>query len=214
MIVGAGDHQHLAQAEHGARLFGGAGELGRKIDRTGRDDRALSGHQARNGTERPDCAGIRQRNRGALEIGDLQLVGAGAGNDVVVSRDKLREAHAVRVLDVRNHQRAGAIFAGDVHCQSDVHLSSNDAEWLPLVFGESMVQRRIGFQRLDDGPGNQVSEAELALALQRALLVDRVAILFDNREPEPGAGRWRSGIERLAVMFSTIRAATPRSGIN
>ena len=78
MVVSAADHQHLAQPEHVADLLAGGSEFGRIVDGAGRDDCPLAGHQARNGAERADGAGVGQGNGGAFEIGDLELIVASA----------------------------------------------------------------------------------------------------------------------------------------
>ena len=104
-----------------------------------------------------------------------------------------------------------AILAGNVHREADVYVVADDAERLPLVLGESVIQRWIAFQRFDDSPGDQVREAQLSFALQRALFIDDVPILFDDAHGNLPL-EVAVGIERLAAMFSAIRAAAPRSG--
>ena len=69
---------------------------------------------------------------------------------------------------------------GDVDRKTDVDLAAHDAKDLAAVFGVGVIQARIGFDGLDNGPGDEVREAELAFALQRALLVDEVAVFFNN----------------------------------
>ena len=140
VVIGAGDHQHFTQARAIARFFAGGRELSRKFDRAGGDDRALSRHQPRHRTIRADRARIGQRDGGAFEIGDLQFVRAGARDNVVVGRHELREVHAVGILDVRNFQRARAIFRRDVDRQADIHLRTDDAETLIAVLREGVVQ--------------------------------------------------------------------------
>ncbi len=114
VIVGAGDHQRLANAEIGAHLFADGGELGGKIDGADGDDCALAGHETRNGADGADGARIGERNGGAFEIGDLQFVGAGARNDVVIGGDELGESHAVGMFNVGDFESARTVFGGDI----------------------------------------------------------------------------------------------------
>ncbi len=141
MIVGAGDRHHLAQAQRGAHVFRHAAIFGRIIDRAGGDDRALSRHQARNRADGAHGSGIGERNGGAFEIGDGQLVGAGALDQIVISGQELREIHRLRVLDRRNLERARAFLALDVHRQAQIHVLAGDPERTFAGFGISLIQR-------------------------------------------------------------------------
>src|SRR5581483_4629010 len=103
-----------------------------------------------------------------------------ARDDVVVSGNKLGEVHAVGVLDIRDFQRARAVFGRDVDGETNVHVISHDAERLAAILRESMVQRQIRFHGFHDGPGDDVREAQLVAALQSALAVDGIAVFFDD----------------------------------
>ena len=184
VIVGAGDGENFTEAEESFGFVTGGGEFGRVIDGAGGDDGALSGHEARDGAEGADGAGISERDGGRFEIGDLQFICAGAGDDVVVSGDELRESHGISVFDVRDFERAGTVFGGDVDGEADVDLRMDDAKGFTAVFGEGVVEGGVGFDRLDDGPGDQVREAEFAAALGGATLIDDVAIFFDDTDGE------------------------------
>ena len=96
VIVGAGDHHHLADPELSARFRRRTGILGGIIHGAGCNDRALPHHQPRNRAERADGTGIRQRNRRALKIGRHQLAGACAGDDVVERGQVLPERQSAR----------------------------------------------------------------------------------------------------------------------
>ena len=73
--------QHLHRDGHlggflGVALPADQGEFRRVIDRADRDDRALAGHQPRHRGGRPERPRVRERDRGPLEVGDLDLSGS------------------------------------------------------------------------------------------------------------------------------------------
>ena len=123
VIVGAGERHHLADAEHGAGLFGGALVFGRVVDGAGGDDGALAGHQARVGGHGADGAGIGEGDGGALEIGRGELGVAGAARPGRRRRATYSlEAERAGVLDVGHHQVARAVLAGHVDGDAEVDL--------------------------------------------------------------------------------------------
>ena len=79
VVVGARERDGLAHADLGEGLRIGTFVLGRVRDRTDTDDHALAGHQPRNGMQGADRARVRQRNRGAREVVDGELVRAAPG---------------------------------------------------------------------------------------------------------------------------------------
>ena len=116
VVVGAVEGHHLADAEHGADLVGGAAVFGRIVDRAGGNDCALSEHQPRIGGHGPDRARIGQRNCGALEIGGREF--ARRGRERPDRRKRSRtpaKFERAGVLDIRHHQAARAVLAGDVY---------------------------------------------------------------------------------------------------
>lgn len=102
MIIRAGDHEHFAEAEEGAGFFARGGKTRRVINGAGGDNGALPRHQPRNGAQGSDGAGIGQRYGGAFEIGELELVRASAGHDIVIGGHELRERHAIGIFHVGN----------------------------------------------------------------------------------------------------------------
>ena len=162
VIVGAGEGHHLADAQDGAGFGGGAVVFGGVIDGAGGDDGALSGHQARVGGHGADRAGIGERDGGALEIGGGELAGAGAGHQVVEGGEVFLEIERAGVLDVGDHQAAGAVFAGDIDGDAQVDLRAHHAEGLAVLFGVGVVQGGELLERLDDGPADQVGVGDFA----------------------------------------------------
>ncbi len=83
MVVGRGEHRDLRdrQTRQSRRRHGP--ELRRVLDRARRDDGALARHQARHRGRRPEGAGVGQRDGRALEVGELELSGPRASDDVV-----------------------------------------------------------------------------------------------------------------------------------
>ena len=69
----------------------------------------------------PMCPGIRQRDRGALKVGDLQFAFARPLDHVVIGSQKLGEAKLVRILDIRNQQSARAVFLRQVDSDAEIH---------------------------------------------------------------------------------------------
>ena len=106
----------LEKGAHGvAGILAWPGRYSRHLDRVlpiatdGRadgHDGALSRHEARYRANGADGAGVGKRNGGAFEIGDLQLVGTGARDDIVIRRDELGKGHAVGMFDVGDFERA------------------------------------------------------------------------------------------------------------
>ncbi len=172
--------EHFAETEHRAILFAHGREFGGVINYAGRYDGALSRHQPRNGTECTDGAGIRQRNGGALEVRDLQLIRARPRHDVIVRGNELGEVHPISVLDIRHFQGPRAVLGRDVDGEAQIYLAAHDAKRLAAVFGIRMVQPGVGLERLDDCPGDQLCEAQLPPAFQRPVFIDEIAIFFDD----------------------------------
>src|SRR5207245_3229169 len=168
------------QAEQSARFLAGSGKLGGKIDSACRNNGALTGNEAWHGAECTDSAWVGERNSGTLKIGNLQLVGTGTGNNVVVCCRELRKGHFIGIFDVGNHQGSIAVLALNIHGKPDVDLIPNDAECFSAIFGEGVIEGRVRLESLDNGPRNQVRKAEFAFALQSPLLVNKIAIFFNN----------------------------------
>jgi hypothetical protein len=190
VIVGAGERHHLADAEHGARLIGGAQIFGGVIDGPGGDDGALSHHEARARGHSADGSRIRERNRGVLEIGGRQFGAAGACHQVVESSDVFLEIERSGILDVGHHEAARAVFARDVDGDAEVHLGVQHAEGLTVALGVSMVESGNFFQGFDDSPADKVCVRDFAAADERAVLVDDAPVFVHHFD---GDGALRGG---------------------
>ena len=181
VIVGAGDRHHLADTERSDHVGRGAAIFGRVIHCADGDDCALSGDEARHGSHGADGAGVRQRDAGALEIGDAQFAGAGARDEIVERSEVLGEGHLARVPDVGDEETAGAVLARDVDRDTEVDFLLDDAEQLARGVGcEGVIQRRIGLDGFHDGPSNEMRVGNLALVEQRAVVIDETPVLVDD----------------------------------
>jgi len=140
----------------------GVREAGREGDRAGRDDRALAGHQARNGGDGADAARVRERDVRARVGVRRQLVVARAEDQLVVVGDEVREAHLVGVLEDRHDERAGAVLLLDVDREAERDRARVDALRLAVGLGIRVAHHRHVAPGLDDRPGDDVGEGELA----------------------------------------------------
>ena len=122
VVVGAGQRGDLADAVLGEGLVAHPGVGRRVLHRADADDRALPGHQARDGVHRADAARVGQRDRGAGVVVHGQLVAAGAPDHVLVRLPELPEVHLLAVLDGRHDQRAGAVLLGQVDGDAEVDV--------------------------------------------------------------------------------------------
>src|ERR1035437_5943845 len=190
VIVGAGQRHDLTDAEGGAGLGRRALVFGRVIDGAGGADGALAGDQPRGRRHGTHRAGVGERNGGPLEIRRRELAGARAGHQVVECVDVFLELKRAGVLDVRDHEAAGVVLTGDVHGDAEVDPRRRHTERVPVLFHVSSVQRRDLFERLDDGPTDQVRVRYLAAAEQGPVLVDDAPVLVHYLD---GDGALRSG---------------------
>src|ERR1035437_3673659 len=190
VIVGAGERHHFADAQHGARLAGGAEVFGGVTDSAGGDDGALADHEARAGGHGADGAGVGERNGGALEIGGGEFGAAGAGHQVVESGDVFLETERASVLDVGHHEAARAVLARDVDGDAEVHLGPHQTEGLAVALGVGVVESGDFFQGFDDGPADEVGIGNFAAADEGAGLIDDAPVLVHHL---PGDGALRGG---------------------
>src|SRR5215210_4604048 len=85
------------------------------------DDRALAGHEPRDAGDRPDAAGVRQRDVGAREVVGGQRVAARLVDERVEGGLEVAEGLAPGVADHRDHQRAAAVLLLHVDRDAEVH---------------------------------------------------------------------------------------------
>ena len=142
---------------------------GRVADRAGGHDRALAGHQPRHGGDRAQAAGVGQRDVGALVGAGVERVVPRARHQLVVAGGEVGEGQRAGVVQHRHHQRAGAVLALHVHGQAQRHPGRGHALRLAVGLGVGVAHHGQVLGGLDDRPGDQVGEGELAArVLQRA----------------------------------------------
>ena len=211
VVVRGGERHDLADREPGQHRRRGGGELRGIVDRAGRDDGSLAGHQARNRSRRAERAGIRQGDRRPFEIRNLQLARPGARDDVVGSRDELAEGHLFRALDVGDEKGARTVRLGDVHGQTEADLLAPDARGLPSHRLEGVVHRGECLHALDHGPRDEVRERDLGLLRLRPRLVDEPAVFIEQFDRDLAlGGRRRHGQARLHVLGDSRGGAAQR----
>ena len=180
MVVGRGEGDDLADRELGEGLRRHRAELAGVFHRAGRDDQALAGHQARDRGGRAESAGVGQRDGRSFEVGDLELSGARARDNVVGGRNELRERHRAGVLDVGDDQGARAVLLFDIHREAEVDLVAAQAHGRVARVVVGVVQARKILQGLENRPGDQVREGDLRLVSRGAVLVDQPPVLFEE----------------------------------
>src|SRR5207247_7627779 len=120
-------------------------------DRTGRDDRALTLHEARHRRESAESAAVGERDGRAGEVVGEQLVGASLLDQGLVGRAELREIHPFGVLDHRDDERAAAVLLLDVHGETEMHRLRVEAVRLALDVLEGVGHYREAARRLYEG---------------------------------------------------------------
>ena len=80
------------------------------------NDRSLALHQSGHGMDRANGSGVSQRDGGASEVINRELVGSRTTHDVLVGGPELRKVHLVAELHRWNQQLPRTIGLGDVNC--------------------------------------------------------------------------------------------------
>ena len=104
VVVGARDRDDLGDSERREVLAVGTFELGGIVDAPDADDDALAGHQPGHALHRADRPRVGQRDVGALEVVEGQLVGLDLADDLLVGGEELGEVHRAGVLDDRDDE--------------------------------------------------------------------------------------------------------------
>ena len=193
MVVGRRHRHHLLGADRRADVA----EAGRVADRAGGDDRALAGHQPRDGGDRADAARVGERDVGALEVVGGELVLARLGDQLVERVEELREGEPAGVADHRHHQRAPAVLLLDVDGDAEVDLAVVDDVRLAVDLGErARHHRHLLGGGAGDRVGDQVGEGDLLAGLLELLAaaVER----GDGDRAERGRGRDRARLVHVA----------------
>ena len=89
-----------------------------------------------------DAAGVGQRDRGALEVGDGELVVARLAHDLLVGGPEAGEVHRLGGLDARHEQLAGAVGLRHVDREAEVDVGRRDQVGLAVDDLEADVHLR------------------------------------------------------------------------
>ena len=120
-----------------------------------------------------------------------QLAVAGALDQVLVGVPELGEVERLRLLDVRDHQQAGAVRLGHVDGDAEVHVRRLDGDGLAVDVVVVDVHRGELGQGPDDGVADQVREGNLAAAGAGQVGVDDHAVVdqqLGRDGPDAGGG--------------------------
>ena len=110
---------------------------------------------------------------------DGQFVAAGARHDVVERLHVLREVSAPAFLMFGTlSERVPSLPATSTAMPILIWLCT-DAKRFAVRLRVGMIERRIGSNRFDDGPADDVRVGNFALARQRAMLIDHTPVLVD-----------------------------------
>ena len=121
--------RHTKRVEIG---FVGALEFSGVINGANTNDHALTRHESWDRLHGADGARVRNRDVGALEVGDCQLVGFDFANDVVISNEKSGEIKCVCIAKNRHDQRASPITLVDVDRQTHIDVRITDEQRLSV----------------------------------------------------------------------------------
>ncbi len=214
VVVRRGEGRDLADGQARERRGRGRAKLRRELDRPGRDDERLSRHETRDRRGRAERARVRERDGRPFEVGDLKLGGAGARHDVVHRRGELREGHRLRALDVRHEEGTGTVRLLDVHREAETDGVAAHARRRSRGTVERVVQPRERLDRLDDRPGHELREGDLALIARGAKVVDEAAIFLEEAHRNLALRRRRRDRERgLHVLRDAERRPADRSPV-
>ena len=86
-----------------------------------------------------DTARVRESNRSSLEIFQPKLTCTTTFDDIVVGLPELQEAQGLCTLDIRDHEVAGTIGAGQIDSQPEVHIrivNSNRFAFFIMTVGD------------------------------------------------------------------------------
>src|SRR5690606_13304244 len=112
------------------------------------------------------------------------------------------EVEALRRLDARHHQAAGAVGTGHVDGEAEVHVLALEEEGLALLVDvEAVVHVRDLGDRLDHGPADEVGEGDLASTVALEVVVDHHAVVeqeLDRHVAHGGRGGDGEGLAHVA----------------
>ena len=190
VVVRGGEGDRLGDRQVVQRGLGGALEGGRIGQRADADDGGLALGQAGHRVHGADAARVGQGDRGAGVVVHRQLVLAGALDEVVVRLPEAAEVEGLGGLHVRDHERAGAVRAGQVDGQAEVHVGRLHHGGLAVALLVGHVHRGHGRERADHGVADEVGEGDLAAAGAGQVAVDDHAVVDQHlgRQVAHGGG--------------------------
>ena len=162
VVVGAGERDDLGHAKAGEGVRVGELVLGGIANRAGGEDQALPDHQARHGLRGAEHPRIGERDVGVGEVFGGELAAVGLADEVVVRREEGGELERLGALDARHDERTAAVSARDVRRESEVDVLRKEPVRRAVEFDVDPTHRRHRLECLDERPGEQVSERELA----------------------------------------------------
>ncbi len=192
VVVGGRDRHDLRHTQVGERPFVGGLILGREVDRADPDDDALAGHEPRHRLHGADRPGVRQRDRGPLEVVEGQLVRAHLADEVLVRGDELGERHLLGGLHDGHHEGAAAVGLLDVDGDPQVQvLVADDSRLAVDAFEVGRVHDPcLVRDRAHHGIPDEVGEAHLPAPRAGQVAVDDAAVDLEQlRRHDPEARR-------------------------
>ncbi len=204
VVVGRRQRDDGADAEGAQRLGRRRLELDRIVEHADPDDRALAAHQPRQRLGRPERPRVRDRDGAAAQIVDDELAGPRPVDEILVGGAEPGEVERVGTLDHRDDERARTVGSRKVdgESQPDVGVADDPGRPRPVgVVDVARVQRRDLADGPDDGPPDEVGEADLEFVPLAQLLVDEGPVgLQHPRRDRVHARRRRHGQARDHVL--------------
>ncbi len=177
VVIRAGQRGDLGDAVVGEGLVAHAGVGRRVLQGADADDGGLPVHQARDRVHRADAARVGQRDRGAVVVVHGQLVAAGTADDVLVGLPETAEVELLTILDGWDDQRPRPVLLREVDGDAEVHVLRLDQGRLAVDLGVDVVHLRVRDDRANQGPADQVGEADLATPPAGQVVVDHDAVV-------------------------------------
>ena len=190
VVVGRRHRHHLRDPERLDLLRRRVRPLDRVGDRAGGDDRSLARQQARNRRDRAEPAGIGEGDVRTLEVVGGQLVLARLGDQLLVIGVEGGEVELVGPLDAGHHQ-ASRPLALDVDGDPQVDAARLDHLRLAVALLVDARHHPPLGGRLDDRPGDQVSERDLHAAILEDAVEGFPLGVEDVHRKRPERGRRR-----------------------
>ena len=193
VIVGRGHRHDLLRADRLSDPL----KSHRVGDRPGRDDRALTRHQPRDGGDRAEPPGVGEAQVPPGQVIGRQCVRPRLLDQLVVGVEELGEALATGIANHGHHQRPGAVLALDVDREPEVGRSVVDplrlAVHLRVVVGH---HRHLLGRDAGDRVGDQMREGDAVAG--RLELIAPLGQRGHGERPERGRGGDRAALVHVA----------------